>query len=141
MILAAKTLIWLLETPKKRSNRGKWWVGGKMMKDQGCKCWLCTCALLFTRVAKLLYRCMSSLQSCYASVIYCKSAYVSCCEKLHYLVLTFKTVVLLSKQMYQPSLEIYVSLAFTNSVKGLYLFAIKSILHWPYLTFLNSLNI
>ncbi len=36
------------------------------------------------------------------------------------LVLKVKTAVFLGKHMYQPSLEIYGSLAFTNNMKGLY---------------------
>ena len=63
---------------------------------------------------------MSSLRSCSVSVIYCKSMSVSCCEKLHYLVLMVKTAVALGKRMHQPYLKIYVSLAFTNNVKDIH---------------------
>jgi len=40
------------------------------------------------------------------------------------LILTVKTTVSLGKRLYQTSLKIYGSLAFTNNVKGLHLFTI-----------------
>jgi len=63
---------------------------------------------------------MSSLWPCSVSVFYCKSESVSYCEKRRYLVLTVITAVSWGKLMYQPSLEIHTSLAFTNNVKGLH---------------------
>jgi len=70
--------------------------------------------------ALVLYKWMSSLGSCSVSVIYWKSASVSLREKRHYLVLMVKTAVSLGKRMYQPSLKMYDSLAFTTYVKGLH---------------------
>jgi len=77
----------------------------------------------------LLYKHISSLPSCSVSVIYCKSASVCCCEKQRYLVLTVKTAVLLGKRQYQPSLKIYVSLAFTNNEGLNDIFIFKTLLN------------
>ncbi len=63
---------------------------------------------------------MSTLLSCYVSVNNCKSESVSCCKEVMLLVLTVKTAVSLGKHMYQSSLKIKDSLAFTNNVKSLH---------------------
>jgi len=75
-------------------------------------------SLIFRHTFLLLqYVC---LQSSSVSVIYCKSAAVSCHKKQCNLVLIVKTAASLGKGMYQPSFKIQVSFTFTNNVKGLH---------------------
>ncbi len=62
------------------------------------------------------YKRLSSLQSCSVSINVCKS--VSC--QLSKEVQMVKTAEVLGKRMYQTSLKINGSLAFTNNVKGLH---------------------
>ncbi len=70
---------------------------------------------------KVLYKLISHLQSCSASIISFVSLGLSdVVTNDAILVPMAKTAVLLSKRLFQTSTEIKDSLAFTNNVKGLH---------------------